>query len=257
MERYTKEEKKHCNEIIEFIRHSLKEEKFKIKEEFFVDGYLIDGDHYIWHVLLEDCPEWRFGVWIDIDDDNYVVSIFAQPINYIDKFKPSASNVLKEWTVYDVKELDNWDKKQALAVFKYVKEQPYLAWYRNMHYVDYNLEYVSPQQAKADYEECEKLRLLEEKIYKKLDEAEVKWMKNKAESLGLKYKITTDRDCSPRHEMVIEDPNMSEKGFYTWLEDDEWEEFKKIAKDFEKKYPRMFLPSTFNPYALFVKELKK
>ena len=29
MESYTKEEKKHCNEIIEFIRHSLKEEKFK------------------------------------------------------------------------------------------------------------------------------------------------------------------------------------------------------------------------------------
>ena len=254
---YTEEETKHCYEIVRFIRNCLKEENFTIKEEFFVDGYLVEGDHYIWHILLEDCPEWKFGVWIDIDDDdNYEVSIFAQPINYIDKFKPSASNVLKQWIVYEEK-FDDWDKKEVLLLFKYVKEQPYLAWYRDTHYVDYNLQYISPEEAKADYEECERWRLAEEKINKELDDAEVKWMKNKVESLGFKYRITTEENCFPRHMMMIEDPNIEKKGVYTWLEDDELEEFNKISKDFQKRYPKMFLPSTFNAGAVFTKDLGK
>ena len=255
---FTEDEKKDCYEIVRFIRKALKKDKFKIEEEFFVDGYLVEGDHYIWHIKLKQCPDWKFGVWIDPDEDNeYLVSIFAQPVHYIDKFKPSASIILYDWRINkgNIGSEDEWDEKDVLKVFRYVREQPYLAWYRDAHYVDYNLEYVSPEEAKADFEKAEEYRLLCEKINKELDDLEVEWMKNKVESLGFKYRITSDDYCYPRHTLLIEDPNIEKTGCYDWLEDEEWEEFLQIGENLKKKYPDAYLYNTFNRGAIFKKRL--
>lgn len=265
---YSKKQEKDFSRILDAIRSQLEKDGLNIEKEWYPDGYLISDDHKMWHFKLEECPDWLFGVWLDdgqeMDDEFcsdkfYLLRVFAQPENYIDKFKPTASNVVKEYHIFKedmekYKEFSDWDLIYWTEIFRYVKDQPYLAWYRHMHYVDYNLKYISPEKAKKDFENTEKERLEHEEKQEKQYQEEYAYIKGILEKTGLKYKIADDNvdgiKCIPRYHAIIEDPSIKTKGVYRFLDDNE----KKKLKEIQEKYGCY---EGFSDYATFVKNISK
>lgn len=238
----------------------LEENNFTIKDEVYPTGYLIEDDHKMWTFRLKECPDWLFGMWADKEEDPqdknaHLIRIFAQHEHYIDKFKPSASSILEELTISG--KMSTWEQDSILKVFKYVKNNPYLAWYRDVCFVDYNLEYISPRTAKREFKKSERERKLRIRIKKRLDAEETAWIKNKLDEMGEKYKILTDENCYPRHTVLLEDKTIGEKVWVNLISDDDWLEFEKIVAKYDKKYYPIHLYSNFNNVALLVKKIKR
>ena len=264
----TKRQEEDYSRILGAIRAQLEKDGFNIENEWYPDGYFVSNDHKMWHFRLKECPSWLFGVWVTdgnkmddeyCSDEAYLLDVFAQPEMYIDKFKPTASEILGEHQIYkkdlrDFKEFHEWDLKWWTRVFRYVRDQPYLAWYRHEHYTDYNLEYISPEQAKKDFENAEKERLEYEEKQEKQYQEEYVYIKGILEKTGLKYKIIDENkngyECIPRYHVVIEDPSVKTKGTYSFLDDNE----EKKLKEIQKKYDCY---EGFSSYATFVKNMPK
>lgn len=132
---------------------------FHVEDVRYMDGYFIfaHGTNRVVHFHITECPGWRFGIWFDnITEVNGVRSvkaeIFAQYEDSIDKFKPSASSYCEDVRV----ELS--DHPMAFSadtiltpMLHYISSHPELAWYRDLHFVDYNTEYVSEETAKEEF----------------------------------------------------------------------------------------------------------
>lgn len=258
----TEQEKKDYNKILTSIHLQLKKLGFHIKKEWYPSGYLIENDHKMWHLELKECPDWKFGVWLDSEKEYYRLYVFAQHKNYINKFKPTDCKVVEKYQVWkedlaSSEEISEWDLKEWTEIFRYVKEQPYLAWYRNETYTDYNTKYVSPAEAKKKFLKSEKECRKYQKAQSEIDKAELAWMKKYLDSLGYKYKITTDDYAIPRHDVVIEKPAIETKGWYSLMDDEDWAEFSSIHRRIKEKNKLKYgVYSTFNNVAWFVKELK-
>ena len=238
----------------------LEDNKFTITEEWYPDGYLIADDHKMWTFKLKECPDWLFGIWADKEEESgdknyYLIRVFAQPENYIDKFKPAASRILNEVVVGGKK--SEWEKEEILKVFKYVRNNPYLAWYQDVHFTNYNLEYISPKTAKREFKKSERERKLRIKIEKRLDAEETAWIKNKLDEMGEKYKILTEENCYPRHTVLLEDKTVGKKVWANLIPDDDWLEFEKIVAKYDKKYHPIHFYSNFDNVALLVKKIKR
>lgn len=168
---FTKQQEEDYGKILQAIRSQLEEDGFHIEKEWWPEGYLLENDHKMWHLELKECPDWLFGVWLDDkaeykdeykDEENYELRIFAQHKKYINKFKPTDCMVVNSYDIWKegISEgFCDWEKEEWVKIFKFVKKQPYLAWYRNAHYIDYNVEYISPEIAKMDFEGTEKDRV--------------------------------------------------------------------------------------------------
>lgn len=266
---FSKRELEHFELILKALRDKISEKGLTIQDEVYPEGYLFANDYKIWIFDLAECPDWSFGVWLveDNEKDNkkddekekkYCMWLFAQHKKYIDKFKPFASALCVEENIW-VSDLEgdgdiHYEIDEALQVVDFVKEQPYLAWYRDVHWTNFNLKYVSPEEAKKDFEEHEAERLKREQLEAELDAEETAWMKNYYDKTGYKYKITTDENYWPKHSVIIEDKDV-EPGCYGMLDEKEKEEFDKILKKYENR--GFYLHSTFDDSAWVVKELKK
>ena len=124
------------------------------------DGYFIfgTGTNSVVHFHLEETPEWKYGLWLsEIDHDDpkaqkpVKIRFFAQFEAEIDKFKPSASMVSEECIVRMgvCKTIECTHIKTAIL---FIQQHPALAWYRDIHWVDYDSEYVPESAAKRRYE---------------------------------------------------------------------------------------------------------
>lgn len=124
------------------------------------DGYFIfgTGTNSVVHFHLEETPGWKYGLWLSEMDQNdpkaqkpVKIRFFAQFEAEIDKFKPSASMVSEECIVRMgvCKTVECTHIKTAIH---FIQQHPALAWYRDIHGVDYNDEYVPESAAKRRYE---------------------------------------------------------------------------------------------------------
>lgn len=124
------------------------------------DGYFIfgTGTNSVVHFHLEETPGWLYGLWLSEIDHNdpkaqkpVKIKFFAQFEAEIDKFKPSASMVSEECIVRMglYKTIECTHIKTAIH---FIQKHPALAWYRDIHWVDYNDEYVPESAAKRRYE---------------------------------------------------------------------------------------------------------
>lgn len=75
----------------------LKEHGFTVTDVQVGNGYfLFDlGQNSVVHFKIKEIPYWKFGLWIikDTEKKVYTVQFFGDKIDWIDKFKPSRSNV--------------------------------------------------------------------------------------------------------------------------------------------------------------------
>lgn len=199
----------------------------------YLDGYFIfgHGTNSVVHFHINETPGWKYGLWWspvsksedeeDEADQEYFTDrlrgeLFAQYEEEIDKFKPSASMISETFTIYLPAPASNltWGFAEDI---KFIHDEPYLAFYREMHYTDFNKEYVSRAKAKAYFERHFKEKKLEE-------ETEAL---NDKEMLKAIYEMLTDEIdegtcfvqdrgdfCSPRYEIIIKNTWGIEDGCY-------------------------------------------
>lgn len=129
--------------------------KLTVENVSYGDGYFIfgRGTNSVAHFYVKETPHWKYGIWlseIDTADDVIRAQIFCQFEAEIDKFKPSASMISHTINVH-LK-----DCSVSCTMFRheiiYIMEHPALAWYRDVHFVDYNTTYVPESVAKRRYE---------------------------------------------------------------------------------------------------------
>ena len=223
-------------QVTEAVFNSLKERlefDITITDVEYLDGYFIfgHGTNSVVYFHINETPGWKYGIWWspiakseDEDDeahneyhtDRVHCSIFTQYEEEIDKFKPSASMVCEEFTI-DFK----YPAANRLWAFaddiEFIHKEPYLAFYREMHYTDFNKEYVSRAKAKAYFERHYKQKRLEEET-KDLNDKEM--LKAIYEMLKDELNEGTcfvqDRGdcCSPRYEIIIKNTWDTEDGCY-------------------------------------------
>lgn len=183
-EQLNEENKKHNPEFnksrLDAIMDMIREKKFTLTDIKYLNGYFIfaTGDNSICHFKIEECPGWLFGIWLIHDEDKYnetnatKFSFFAQYEKFIDKFKPAASMISEDGSVYDTddgKTHVNNDWK-IIDNIEYIQEHPYLAIWRDIAFVDYNTTYISEKVAKRKVLKDLKDDIKYEKWQNKLDE---------------------------------------------------------------------------------------
>ena len=206
----------------------------------FGDGYFIFamGTNSVVHFHVEEAPGWLFGLWWSSEEnkdagegvyykDRVGFEFFAQYEDEIDKFKPTASIWEKDGTYWPDKEHNDWDLLDCAKIVKFIIEHPYLAWYREMYYTNFNYEYIPEDFAKEQYRQY---------ILKKDEEKRIKMINDKAMLDALKYiagpmiedgtAIILDNgdSCSPRYELCVLNKDEPHKDgcYYLWdNEDDE------------------------------------
>jgi hypothetical protein len=163
----------------ERVFNNIKEElEYTIEDVEYLDGYFIFGmgTNSVVHFHIKETPGWKYGIWWspvskqDSEDPEHPTtyetnrlhcSIFTQYEEEIDKFKPSASTFVKEFTFY----LDNtsgYGMWEFVKTIKFIHDEPYLAFYREMHYTDFNQEHITRAKAKSYFERHFKQKKLEE-----------------------------------------------------------------------------------------------
>lgn len=108
-------------EVIEKIFNYIEEEsnyRLKIINKQFGDGYFIFefGENSVCQFEIKSLKRWQFGLWIRENEDNesYNINLFGEHIDYIDKFKPTATAITHEFKYKN--EDDLWQS------FDFIKE---------------------------------------------------------------------------------------------------------------------------------------
>lgn len=227
----------------------------------YLDGYFIFGygTNSVVHFHVKEAPGWLFGIWWspiptketeneeedkqEYRKDKIHCQVFFQFEKEIDKFKPTASTFSREFDF-------NLEKGEAetLALFDLQKDiaflvkEPYLAFYREMHWIDFNHEYVSREKAKRYWDRHWK----EKEKRRQLDLLNAREMYGFYQSLIKDFVETGDafiydrgESIDPRYEVVIRNIKLDngeylgeENGFYYLFDvcDDGTKEDEKLYK---------------------------
>lgn len=199
----------------------------------YLDGYFIfgRGTNSIVHFHIKETPGWKYGIWWepvskseDVSDeahreyhtDRLHCYIFTQYEDEIDKFKPSASMVCEEFGFYFASPTAN--RLWAFASdIKFIHDEPYLAFYREMHYTDFNREYVSRAKAKAYFERHLKEKKLEEETIalnnKEMLKTIYEILKEDIDE-GTCFVVDRGDSWSPRYEIIVKNTFGVEDGCY-------------------------------------------
>lgn len=128
----------------------------------FSNGYFIfeKGEDAVVHFKIKGVNKWKFGMWIDINDVDKAVQVFAQHIDYIDKFKPSCSTfcevVSRETLLGITKKKSNsyWAYYRIIKMVKHIKNNPRLAFVQEGTYSKYVPEPLIKLYLKEEKEHC-------------------------------------------------------------------------------------------------------
>lgn len=199
----------------------------------YLDGYFIfgHGTNSVVHFYIDETPGWKYGIWWspvakseDADDeanqeyftDRLRGELFTQYEEEIDKFKPSASMVAETFTLYLSAPASNltWGFAEDI---EFIHNEPYLAFYREMHYTDFNREYVSRAKAKAYFERYYKQKRLAEDT-KALNDKEMlkaiyEMLKEEIDE-GSCFVQDRGDSWSPRYEIIVKNTFGIEDGCY-------------------------------------------
>lgn len=163
------------------------------KDVSYGNGYFIfaHGTNSVVSFHIEEIPEWLGGIWwrpLETKDsteenpkyrtDAIGCSLFFQYEAEIDKFKPSASMFGGSEFEFHFKEgYGDSNFYDSVWDLKFIKEEPYLAYYKEMFYTDFNHEYVSRAKAKAFYIKEHELRKKQAEVKKQNEETMLETLK--------------------------------------------------------------------------------
>lgn len=202
-----------------------------IEDVEYLDGYFIfgTGTNSVVHFHIKETPSWKYGIWWEpvetkesteenpmYETNRLRCRIFTQYEEEIDKFKPSASVFVEECDFFlgDTPNYDIWDFAKDI---KFIHDEPYLAFYREVHYTNFNHKHITRAKAKSFYE----------KYFKQKKAAEACVQQNDREMLYTIYTILkedidegncfiADRGDNwyPRYELIAKNTFDTEDGCY-------------------------------------------
>lgn len=202
-----------------------------IEDVEYLDGYFIfgTGTNSVVHFHVKETPGWKCGIWWEpvetkestkenpmYETNRLRCRIFTQYEEEIDKFKPSASMFVEECTFYldDTSNYGLWDFAKDI---KFIHDEPYLAFYREMHYTNFNHEHITRAKAKSYFERYFKQKKLEEETEALNNRALLKTIYTiLKEDIDEGSCFIHDRgdNWSPRYEIVMINPFDLEDGCY-------------------------------------------
>lgn len=131
----------------------------------YLDGYFIFGygTNSVVHFGVKETPGWKYGIWWSpietkesteekpmYDFDHLRCQFFAQYEDEIDKFKPSASHISVDYNIYLPTHSEETLYIANIADhIVYICKEPKLAFYKEMHWVDYNTAYITRTKARC------------------------------------------------------------------------------------------------------------
>lgn len=225
----------------------------------YLDGYFIFGygTNSVVHFHIKEAPGWLFGIWWrpvaeegtenkkhpTYKTDRLSCEFFFQFEEEIDKFKPTASTFGGNFEVVFAEGYCYSGWIHACADLKFVIKEPYLAFYREMHYANFNHEYVSRESAKRYWNRHWKEKAKEKEIDKTNAKAMFEMVKHVLGPIvedGDGYILDRGNCISPRYEIVIKNiklkdgkPLVEKAGLYS-LFDFKWEDYKEDQKLWKK-----------------------
>ena len=243
----------------DIVFNNLKEEltqlyklNITITDVEYLDGYCLFGmgTNSIVHFHIKETPGWKYGIWWSpvakqdyteenpiYENDRLRCNLFTQYEEEIDKFKPSASMIAEELTIHLDETLKDSIWRFARDI-KFIHDEPYLAFYREMHYSDFNREHISRAEAKSYFKRYFKKKKLEKKVC----------FLNDLEMLSTIYTILKDdidtgdcfiQDCgsnySPRYKIIFKNTCGIQDGHYVFFELFIEDVAKEMEKLFNKK----------------------
>lgn len=116
-------------EIKDKILNKISEEysDIKIDNITLLSGYFIFdlGEDSIIHFNVKGCKNWKFAIWIledEKDKKKYNIEMFGQYVDYIDKFKPSASPFSYKATIESLNEIDEVASSIDINIYSFVNK---------------------------------------------------------------------------------------------------------------------------------------
>lgn len=219
----------------------------------YLDGYFIFGmgTNSVVHFRIKEAPGWLGGIWWepiatddtkDLDEDKreYVkdrlgCNLFFQFEKEIDKFKPSASTFGgDDFDFYLEEGHGNGTFFRTCMDLEFIIKEPYLAFYREITYTDFNHEYVSREKAKRFWDrhwrEKEKAARIKDECAKKFMDM-VKYVVRPTAEDGDLFILDHGANTSPRYDIIVKNvtlpdgkPLVDEPGcypFFGWGWEDE------------------------------------
>ena len=152
----------------------------KITDVEYLDGYFIfgTGTNSVVHFHIDSTPGWKYGIWWSptpdkskstedstvYKSDMISCQIFTQYEDEIDKFKPTASTFHEEFDISLDSKYIGWGFNEFCDDIEFIHKEPYLAFYREMTYTNFNKEHITRAKAKSYFERHLKQKKLEEEI---------------------------------------------------------------------------------------------
>lgn len=186
----------------------------------YLDGYYIFGfgTNSVVHFHIKETPGWKYGIWWEpietkesteenpsYETDILRCQIFTQYEEEIDKFKPSASRISSEFIV-SLGHPIRANVDEIVRNIKFIHDEPYLAFYREMHWTNYNFKHVSRKEAKRYFFKNKNETVRMEKIKIINDKQMLKTaytILNPLIDVGDCYIIDRGECWSPRYEIVM------------------------------------------------------
>jgi len=195
----------------------------------YLDGYFIfgHGTNSVVHFHIKEAPGWKGGIWWSpiateetkdkknptYETDKLDCDLFFQYEEEIDKFKPSASTFGGSFDFYFEDGCFDSGFMNAYEDLQFIIKEPYLAFYREMHYANFNHEYVSRESAKRYWNRHWKARA-EEKARDKLNVKAmyetVKYIIRPMVEDGDAFIYDRGSCISPRYEIVIKNIKLAD-----------------------------------------------
>lgn len=218
----------------------------EVGDGYFLFGY---GTNSTAEFGIKEIPGWKFGIWFsplkdegeeaeggEADGDKAVRgTLFWQVEEFIDKFKPSRS-VFTEDLAFEG-DLSDWEIDEFDArPLRFTRDEPSLAFCRDVLYWDYNLEYHSKISAFL----CRIKAEWREKAYKRRYERLGKRHAKRLLKAGMRDFRASDgviRDrgpaFSPRYEVVIAVDGLDE-GDYGWQPESKLEGKPRLGREIRR-----------------------
>lgn len=201
--------------------------------------------------------------WWDIPEKPGVTQLgaqfFTQYEETIDKFKPSYS-ITVNVTVSE----EYCDCYDAANLIKFIVNEPYLAFCRDYHVWDYNVEYHTREEAKAEYDKYRAWKNKKDAATAELDSKMISFVKDKILPLFKDSRIFDEGDCcSPRYEVIApfnSNTDIVDKpGTYDWFSEDsmdvlkEYKEILNYGKQLSDSYEFWWF-EPFSPVVTFYQD---
>ena len=195
----------------------------------FGDGYFIFGygTNSVVSFHIKEAPGWLGGIWWNTiateetkdkknptyETDKLHCELFFQYEEEIDKFKPSASMFGSSFEFHFENGYLDSGFIDAYEDLQFIIKEPYLAFYKEMHYTNFNHEYISRESAKRYWNRHWKEKAKKKEI-DKLNANEfmnmVKTIIKPAVEDGDAF-IVDRGDCiSPRYEIIMKNINLDD-----------------------------------------------